>query len=405
MSVSGGASGDAPLGRVALVHDWLNQLGGAENVLEELVNLFPGAPVYTSIYAPERMPPAYRAWDIRTSFMQQLPAIAAHHQPYMPLYPLAFRRMRLGDYDLVLSNKSGFCHGVDTRAPRQNGTGDSAQGRRKTIHVCYCLTPTRFLWLYDQYRRRERINLALQYALQPVLSLLRRWDWAAAQRVDHFIAISSAVQDRIARIYGRESVIIHPPVDTEYFVPNPEAIPDQPFFLIVSRLIPYKRIDLAVEAFRHLPNHRLVIVGEGRDRAQLEAEATANVTFLGRQSRARIRELMQQCTAFIFPGLEDFGITPVEALASGRPVIAYGQGGALDTILPGQTGEFFHTQTPDALAEVIQAFDPARYSGASCRSQAEQFSVAAFRAKLLAYLAQVCPQINPQISQQSSPDR
>ncbi|MEX1018717.1 MAG: glycosyltransferase [Litorilinea sp.] len=391
--------------RVALVHDWLNQLGGAENVLEELVDLFPGAPVYTSIYAPDHMPAAYAGWDIRTSFMQHLPAIATHHQPYMPVYPLAFQRMDLSDYDLVLSNKSGFCHGVQT-ANRATG--------RKAVHVCYCLTPTRFLWLYEQYRRREQINRGLHLALQPVLALLRRWDWAAAQRVDHFIAISRAVQTRIAQIYGRESVIIHPPVDTDYFVPAPDSVPvendathgaadsglapeqvlapeqdNQPYYLIVSRLIPYKRIDLAVDAFAHMPHARLVIVGDGRDREQLAARATPNVTFLGRQPRARIRTLMQHCTAFLFPGLEDFGITPVEALAAGRPVIAFGGGGALDTVTPGVTGEFFATQTPDALAAVVQQFDPSRYSVAACRRQAEQFSVQAFRHKLLTYLETV----------------
>lgn len=373
---------------MALVHDWLNQMGGAENVLEELVDLFPRAPVYTSIYAPRRMPDAYRTWDIRTSFMQHLPGIGAHHQPYMPLYPLAFGRMDLSGYDLVLSNKSGFCHGVQT-----------ARAGHKAVHVCYCLTPTRFLWLYDQYRRREQINLALHVALQPALALLRRWDWAAAQRVDHFIAISRAVQTRIDQIYGRSSEIIYPPVDTDYFVPavDGQTAPaqdtdEQSFYLIVSRLIPYKRIDLAVDAFAQLPQARLVVVGDGRDRAALEARATPNVTFLGRQSRARIRTLMQQCTAFIFPGLEDFGITPVEAMAAGRPVIAYGAGGALDTVVPGVTGEFFDRQTPADLAAVIGGFTPARYTPAACRAQAERFSTTAFRRNLLDYLEQVLPE-------------
>jgi glycosyltransferase involved in cell wall biosynthesis len=373
--------------RVALVHDWLNQFGGAENVLEELVGLFPTAPVYTSIYAAEQMPDTYRAWEIHTSFMQRLPAVATHHQPYLPLYPLAFRQMDLSHYDLVLSNKSGFCHGVIT--------ANQAAGR-KAVHVCYCLTPTRFLWLYEQYRRREQINLGLHMVLQPVLALLRRWDWAAAQRVDHFIAISAEVQTRIAHIYNRDSVVIHPPVDTDYFTPafhsyaqTEENQAGEEYYLIVSRLIPYKRIDLAVQAFRHLPNARLVIVGEGRDRAGLEAHATPNVQFLGWQPRARIRELMQGCKAFIFPGFEDFGITPVEALAAGRPVIAYRGGGALDTVLPGVTGEFFYPQTPQALLSVVQQFDTTRYTVEACRRQAEEFSVDTFRRKLIDYLASV----------------
>ena len=360
--------------RMALVHDWLNQMGGAENVLEELVDLFPGAPVYTSMYAPERMPDAYRRWDIRTSFMQHLPAVTTHHQRYLPLYPQAFQRTDLSDYDLVLSNKSGFCHGVTT-----------ARDGHKALHVCYCLTPTRFLWLYDQYREREQIGGVVNAGLQPVLAQLRKWDYAAAQRVDHFIAISTTVQERIARIYARESVVIHPPVDTDYFAPDP-AVPVGDYYLIVSRLIPYKRIDLAVQAFAHLPAEKLLIVGDGRDLDSLRSRATANVTFLGRQSRARIRELLQGCKAFIFPGLEDFGIAPVEAMSVGRPVIAYGAGGALDTVVPGVTGAHFAEQTPDRLLAVLEQFDAGAYDPAACRGQAALFGRAAFREKLTGFL-------------------
>ncbi len=365
--------------KIALVHDWLNQVGGAENVLAELVRLFPAAPVYTSIYAPERMPPTYREWQIRTSFMQRLPGIAAHHQRYMPIYPLAFQTMDVSGYDLVLSNKSGFCHGVHT------GVTNSG---RAALHVCYCLTPTRFLWLYEQYRTREQIGRGLNLVLQPVLSVLRRWDWAAAQRVDHFIAISQTVRERIEQIYGRTSVVIHPPVDTDYFRPDP-AISAGDYYLIVSRLIPYKRIDLAVAAFNRLPAEKLLVVGTGRDQASLQAAAGPNITFLGHQSRARIRELLQGCKAFIFPGLEDFGIAPVEALGTGRPVIALAAGGALDTVVPGVVGEFFSHQTVDSLLAAVQQFDPARYDPAACRRQAEKFSVQTFRQQLTAYLEHV----------------
>jgi len=367
--------------RTALVHDWLNQVGGAESVLEEMVSLFPHAPIYTSLYAPERMPPAYQQWPIRTSFMQRLPGIVDHHQPYMPLYPLAFARTDLSAYDLVLSNKSGFCHGVGTQR----------KGRRAT-HVCYCLTPTRYLWFYEQYRAREQIGGTLDALLRPVLSVLRRWDWAAAQRVDHFIAISREIQTRIRTIYGRDSVVIHPPVDTDYFTPAP-SLPEHAntdgYYLIVSRLIPYKRIDLAVDAFRHLPRERLLIVGDGRDREQLAARASANVTFLGRQSRESVRELLRGCKAFLFPGLEDFGIAPVEALSVGRPVVAFAGGGALDTVTPGVTGELFATQSVESLVDALHRFDPAAYAPTACRAQAEQFSRANFRHKLLDFLASV----------------
>lgn len=363
--------------RVALVHDWLNQMGGAENVLEELVALFPCAPIYTSMYAPRQMPETYRRWTIHTSFMQWLPGVANHHQAYLPFYPLAFGRMNLSGYDVVVSNKSGFCHGVQTQ-----------KGGERAIHVCYCLTPTRFLWLYDHYREREQIGGALHAVLQPVLRLLRRWDWQVAQRVDHFVAISTTVQKRIESIYGRQSIVIHPPVDTSYFAPDP-AVTVGDYYLIVSRLIPYKRIDLAVKAFNRLPDKKLLIVGEGRDRAALEAQAGPNIQFLGRQPRERILELLRGCQAFLFPGLEDFGIAPVEAMSVGRPVIAYRGGGALDTVIPGVTGELFAEQTGDSLYKVLATFDPLAYDPAACRTQAECFSTAQFHQKLLTYLQEV----------------
>ncbi len=360
--------------RVALVHDWLNQMGGAENVLEEFVDLFPDAPVYTSMYGPEKMPQSYRDWTIHTTFMQRLPLVTDHHQAYLPLYPAAFQRTDLSRFDLVLSNKSGFCHGVRTR-----------NGPSKALHVCYCLTPTRFLWLYDQYRQREQIGGLLDLCLRPLLALLRRWDYAAAQKVDYFIAISSAVQERIRTIYDRDSVVVHPPVDTERFSPDP-SVPVGDYYLIVSRLIPYKRIDLAVKAFQELPQERLLVVGSGRARQALEDMAGPNVSFLGWQPDERILELMRGCKAFIFPGLEDFGITPVEAMSVGRPVIAFRGGGALDTVIPGKTGELFDQQTPERLRQTIELFDGRAYDPAECRVQAQRFSREAFRRRLLGTL-------------------
>lgn len=357
--------------RVALVHDWLNQMGGAENVLEEFVDLFPGAPVYTSMYGPDKMPDSYRNWTIHTSFMQRLPLVTDHHQVYLPLYPAAFQTTDLSPFDLILSNKSGFCHGIRSR-----------NGHRKALHVCYCLTPTRFLWLYDQYRQREHIGRMLDLGLRPLLALLRRWDYAAAQKVDFFIAISSAVQERIRTIYDRESVIVHPPVDTKRFSPDP-AVPVGDFYLIVSRLIPYKRVDLAVRAFRELPQERLIVVGSGRARTALEAMAGPNVSFLGWQPGHRILELMRGCKAFLFPGLEDFGITPVEAMSTGRPVIAFRGGGALDTVIPGKTGEFFDLQTPESLRHAIENLEIHAYDPAECRSQAQRFSRESFRRRML----------------------
>ncbi len=360
---------------VALVHDWLNQIGGAENVLHELVGLFPSAPIYTSIFAAERMPASYQTWPIQTSFMQHLPGVATHHQAYLPLYPTAFSRFDLSAYDLVLSNKSGFCHGVQTRRNQQ-----------QALHVCYCLTPTRFLWMYEQYREREHMGY-FSFLLKPLLGLLRRWDWEAAQRVDRFIAISTTVQERIRTLYGRESVVIHPPVDTSYFTPTPTPCGD--YYLIVSRLIPYKRIDLAIEAFNHLPAEKLVIVGDGRDGGALREQAGPNVSFLGHQPRAQIRELLRGCKAFLFPGLEDFGIAPVEAMSAGRPVIAFGGGGALDTVIPGVTGELFAVQQWQSLHAVLETFRPEAYDPVACRQQAEHFDESLFRQRLLTYLHEV----------------
>ncbi len=358
--------------RIALVHDWLNQVGGAENVLETLVRLYPGAPIFTSMYAASLMPPRYRTWDIRTTFMQRLPGVFTHHQAYLPLYPLAFRGLDLRGYDLILSNKSGFCHGVPVPA-----------GAR---HICYCLTPTRFLWQYDLYRAREALSPALDLALRPMIAALRRWDYAAAQRVHHFIAISTEVQDRIRRFYGRESSIIFPPADIGRF--RPAAEPPGDYFLAGGRLIPYKRTDLAVRACSEL-GLKLLVYGDGRDRPALERMAGPSVTFLGRVSWDELARLYAGARAFIFPGLEDFGIAPVEAQAAGRPVIAYAGGGALDTVVPGVTGEFFSPATVEALQAVLARFDATAYDPAACRANAERFASERFERELGEYVRRV----------------
>ncbi len=349
--------------RLALVHDWLNQLGGAEDVLETLVEMFPQAPIYTSMYWREGMPEAYRAWDVRTTWMDRLPRIYQHHQPYLPLYPLAFSRLDLSGYDLVLSNKSGFCHGVRT-------------GR--TPHICYCLTPTRYVWGFEDYAARESLSPAARFALRPLIGLLRRWDYRAAQRVTHFIAISHEVQARIRRYYRRDSTIIYPPVDTTRFEPSPNH---EDYYLIVSRLIPYKRIDLAVRAFNQL-GLPLVIAGDGRDRAALEALAGPTITFLGRVPDDDLPELFARCRAYVLPGTEDFSIAPVQAQAAGRPVIAYRAGGAFDTVINGKSGIFFEEQTPEALAAAVRAFDPEAVNPQDCRANAERFATGVFKERL-----------------------
>jgi len=347
--------------KVALVHDWGNQVGGAEGVLLALKELFPGAPVYMSMYDPTVMPAVCRTWDVRTSFMDRLPLVKRHHQPFLPLYPLAFEQFDLSEFDLVISNKSGFCHGIVTPP--------------ETLHIDYCLTPTRYVWDYHSYAHREGIGRLANFLLQPLLTGLRTWDRLAADRVDHFVAISREVQRRIKKYYRRDSTVIYPPVETERFAP---ADDHDDYFLIVSRLIPYKRIDLAVRAFNEL-ECTLKIVGEGRDRQTLERLAGPNVQFLGRVPDGALQTLLQRCRAFIFPGHEDFGIAPLEANAAGRPVIAYRAGGALDTVIEGKTGLFFDEPTPESLAAAVRALDGVTVEPALIRQHALRFDKAVFQ--------------------------
>lgn len=351
---------------VALVHDWLNQYGGAERVLERLVQIYPEAPIYTSMYWREGMPAPYRQWDIRTTWMDRLPGVYRFHQAFFPLYALAFGQLDLGStgQDLILSNKSGFCHGVKT--------GDIP-------HLCYCLAPTRYVWEYEQYAAREQLPTSVKLLLKPVIDRLQRWDYKVAQReTTHYVAISTEIQQRIRRYYVRDAEIVFPPVDVERFRPV-ETYGD--YYLIVSRLVPYKRIDLAVRAFTEL-GYPLKIVGDGRDREVLEAKAGANVSFLGWVSEAELPALVSHCRAFVFPGREDFGLAPVEAQAAGRPVIAYRAGGALDTVIEGRTGAFFDEPTPESLMCAIQDFDPDSVSPQACRSNAERFSFDRFQSDL-----------------------
>lgn len=366
-----------PLPPLTLVHDWLNQRGGAEDVLEVLVRQFPTAPVITGLYAPDIMPPAYRDWPIRTLWLDRLPGIHRHHQRWLPAYPLAWDRVLIDQPGIVLSNKSGFCHGLHT--------GD------RTLHVCYCLAPTRYVWGLDAYLEREGLGRAAGLALRPLIAALQRWDYAAAQRVDHFIAISREIQTRIKTYYDRDSVIIYPPVETDRFVPAPHY---DDYFLIVSRLIPYKRIDLAVAACTRL-GLPLKIAGRGRDLDRLRALAGPTIEFLGYVPDDEVAHLMARCKAFLFPGLEDFGITPVQAQAAGRPVIAFAGGGALDTVLDGQTGVLFTEQTVDALAAALANFDAAAYDPARLRQHALQFDTAVFIDQLTAYLATVWAKFSP----------
>ncbi|MCB0173137.1 MAG: glycosyltransferase [Anaerolineae bacterium] len=374
--------------KIAIAHDWLNQMGGAENVLEQMVDLYPGAPVFTTIYGPDLMPDTYRRWAIKPTWLNRAPGVHRHHQPYLPLYPPAVSSMDFSGYDVILSNKSGFIHGLRHTA--------------RQLHICYCLAPTRYVWDYEGYAQREGFGRWLGMAISPAIKKLQAWDFRAAQPtsnghtkppttervqgVDHFIAISKDIQTRIKKYYGRDSVIIYPPVDTGRFRPV-KGEPQSDYYLIVSRLIPYKRIDLAVQALSRL-NRRLIIVGDGRDRAQLEQLAGPTVEFKGRLPWDDVVELMANCRAFLFPGFEDFGIAPVEAQAAGRPVIAFARGGALDTVIEHETGLFFHEQTVECLMATIEQFETMAFDPASARANAERFSNERFKQQLSQFIAE-----------------
>ena len=355
--------------RVALVHDYLNQMGGAEKVLLALHELFPQAPIYTSIYDAPRMSRRFREMEIHTSFMQGLPLVRRHHQPFLPLYPFAFERMDLRAFDLVISDSSAFAKGVLTRPD--------------AVHISYCHTPMRWAWNYEEYVERERLGRLARTVLPPFVTWLRSWDYTTAARVDHFIANSPNVAARIAKYYRREAEVIPPPVDTSRYQMSAER---DDAFLVVARLVPYKRIDLAVRACTQL-GLPLQIIGAGRDEARLRRMAGKSVKFLGPLPDEQMRAHLARCRAFLFPGNEDFGLAPVEAQASGRPVIAYRGGGALSSVIEGKTGLFFDEQTPESLGEVLRTFESERFDPQTIRRHAEQFDTAVFLRRIGQFVA------------------
>ncbi len=385
--------------KIALVHDDLTQLGGGERVFLAIKDLFPKAAIYTSMASSE--------WVERlggrrphTSFMQKLPLKKKLERAYFPLYPLAFESFNFSDYDLVISSSSRFAHGIITRP--------------ETTHICYMHSPGRQFWEAHQYfDHPARKGSRLGSLLSPMLSYLRLWDRAAAQRVDYFIANSKNTARRIRKYYGRAAEVVYPFVDLERFalrsadseqlIANGKGKKAETtnYFLVVTRLVPWKRVDIAVKAINCLntrmrgdsngSNIRLIIVGDGPDRKRLEARSmnhesrgVGEVEFLGRVSDEELVELYRNCQALIMTQQEDFGITPLEAQAAGRPVIAYGAGGALETVLPGKTGEFFDEQTPEALAGVLRNFNPDDFDPADCRKQARRFSREAFEKNFMA---------------------
>lgn len=358
--------------RVAIVHYWLLDRRGGEKVLDALCSLLPGADVFTLFSAPQTLSQEVRLHRITTSFLNPL---RRWHRAMLPFMPMALESFDLRGYDLVVSSESGPAKGVIVSS--------------STRHVCYCHTPPRYLWdLYPAYRNEWTTSRWKRAAMTPLTNYLRLWDYASAARVDQFVANSRNVQARILKTYRRDSEVVYPPVDVDRFYWKPP----EDYFLIVSGLVPYKRIDCAVSAFNR-NGRRLIVAGGGPEYRRLRALARPNVAFLGPVPDEELRELYARCRALVLPGEEDFGLTPVEALASGKPVIALGRGGALESV-PDSGGVLYGDASGECLSAAVERFEriEARFRPAPLQAFARQFSPAAFASQMIPLLeTDVCP--------------
>ena len=352
---------------IALVHDDLMQAGGAERVVASMHGLYPKAPIYTALCDHKALLSELADATIHTSYMQNWPlATGKLHKLALPHFPAAFEDFDLNGYDVVLSSSSRFAKGVITSP--------------ETCHICYCHSPARFAWRHHEYLAQNRTTRLLAPLLRGMLSDLRAWDVASSQRVDYFLANSYNVARRIKKYYGRESTVINPPVQTGKYKPaDPGSVGDH--FLVVSRLVGYKRVDLAVQACNKI-GAELRVIGTGPELDALKGIAGPTIKLLGRLPDAEVAREYSQCKAFIFPGEEDFGLTPIEAMASGRPVVAYGRGGALETVIEGKTGVFFHEQTADSLAAALQQVRAMPVFPEALQAYAQTYDTAVFHDKL-----------------------
>ncbi|MBM3702597.1 MAG: glycosyltransferase family 4 protein [Actinobacteria bacterium] len=362
--------------KVAIVHDYLNQYGGAERVIEVMHEIFPEAPVFTSIYQPENMPDSFKKMDIRVTFMQKFPFLDRFYKKYFMLYPIAMKSLKVKDFDIIISSSSSFAKGV--------------KKRKNAVHVCYCYTPTRFIWYYNFYIKKENFTKIISTFLLPLfIKSLKKWDLKAVEGVDKFIAISNHIKNKIKACYKRDSEVIYPPVDFEKFKINEASKERGSYFLVVSRLNAYKNIDMAINACKKL-NQNLKIIGTGLYLKELKKIAgdSKKIEFLGRVSDEELCSYYSGCRALIFPGEEDFGISPLEAQASGRPVIAYAKGGALETIIDGETGIFFKEDNEDSLSESISDFINMEnnFIPEVIRKHALKFDKEVFKKSLKAYI-------------------
>ncbi len=360
------------MSRVAIVHDYLTQRGGAERVVLAMAEAFPDAPIHTSLYQPATTFPEFASLDVRPSSLNRVAALRRDHRRALPLLASTFSRMRI-DADVVLASSSGWAHGVP------------ASGARKVV---YCYTPARWLYLRRQYATSAPARLALA----GLGRRLERWDRRAAADADHYLAISTAVQERIRDTYGIDAALLHPPHAADVDGPR-EAVPglDPGFLLVVSRLLPYKNVDVVVEAMRSLPARRLVVVGEGPERSRLQRSAPANVTFAGTVSDARLRWLYASAAAVVSSAHEDLGLVPLEAAAFGTPAVTLGAGGFLDTVVPGETGVFFDAPSPQAVAGAVRRAGERSWDESSLRAQADRFSRSVFIDRLRAAVGVLSP--------------
>jgi glycosyltransferase involved in cell wall biosynthesis len=358
--------------RIAFVHDWLIRMRGGEKVLEALCECFPGAEIFTLVHKQGSMSPVIAAHQIHTSFLQSLPGSTKQYQYYLPIFPAAIANLNLRGFDCTISVSASVAKAVPTPPG--------------TLHICYCNTPMRYIWdQFEEYFGPGRAGLPVRAAMSILRRPLQRWDVRTASRPHFYIANSHNVRRRIERIYNRSADVIYPPVDTSRFTLSTH---DDGYYLVVSALVAYKRVDLAVQAATEM-GERLIVVGEGQDIDRLRAMAGPTVEFTGWRPDDEIRDYYSGCRAVLFPGEEDFGIVPVEAMASGKPVVAFGRGGALETVIETdelRTGVLFHEQTVDSLSAALRTVREINFEGTKMRHFALGFDREVFKARMVAYV-------------------
>lgn len=354
--------------KIALVHDWLTGMRGGEKVLEVLCELYPDADLYTLLHNKGTLSSTIENMKIRTSFVDKLPLKEKRYRNYLPIFPAAIETFDFSEYDLVVSTS----HCVAKNVKVKNG-----------LHICYCHTPMRYVWeMFDEYFGRGKTGLATRLAMKIIAPILRKWDVATSNRVNYYIANSHNVAGRIKSYYQKESDVIHPPVDTDLFQLSTS---NKDYYLIVSALVPYKKNEIVIEAFNKL-GRRLFIIGKGPEEEKLKTIANENCTFLGWKSNDELAEYYSGCKALLFPGIEDFGIVPLEAMACGKPVIAFAKGGALETVVDQKTGVFFYKQNADAIIEAVLKFENIYLDAETIREHAMKFSREKFKVQIGAYI-------------------